>query len=62
MACGIDGCAGPSARYGSVTIEEGGRRFVPLCWSHYRLLILNEEPKREIDSRPRDWVVAEASG
>ena len=61
MVCGIEGCSGRSARYGQVPAPEGERRFIPMCWPHYRLLVLREEPEREMDSRPIAWAEGPAS-
>ena len=58
MACGIHGCAGPSAKYGSVEAEEGGRRLTTLCWSHYMTLVQKESSKRAPDLTTMKLVVA----
>ena len=55
----MNGCAGRSARYASMVGERGEPRFIPLCWSHYKVLVLKERSKHEMDSRPKDWMKAE---
>jgi hypothetical protein len=39
-------------RYGTINVN-GFREFRNLCWQHYRSLVLEKRPVREMDSRPR---------